>query len=290
MKSFRTISEKFDVILFDAYGVFNINGKLVPSALKVMEDLVSVGKKVGIVSNTTQISTVAEASYAKKGLIKGKHYHIFLTSGQVVYESIQAQNLEVPGARYYVFGTPNFKNPDPVPSLFSSSCYVRVNDLSNADFIYCGIPQICGEDRVNLEDFRPSLEELSKTKLPMLCANPDMKSLEDGRFVIRQGSISQLYQEMGNQVIYYGKPDARILDQAVALLGGNKSETLMVGDTLVTDVLAANRAGVQSCLTISGGITEDVLISANRTVNVENIQMMAQSLDVKTDYICFRIE
>ena len=115
MKIFRKIAEKFDVILFDAYGVFNINGKLVPNALKVMEDLVSAGKKVGIVSNTTQISAVAEASYAKKGLMKGKHYHIFLTSGQIVYESIQAQTLEVPGMRYYVFGTPNFKNPDPIP-------------------------------------------------------------------------------------------------------------------------------------------------------------------------------
>lgn len=290
MKIFRKIAEKFDVILFDAYGVFNINGKLVPNALKVMEDLVSAGKKVGIVSNTTQISAVAEASYAKKGLMKGKHYHIFLTSGQIVYESIQAQTLEVPGMRYYVFGTPNFKNPDPIPSLFSNSCYIRVNKLCDADFIYCGIPQIHGEDRVNLEDFRPSLEELSKTNLPMLCANPDMKSLEDGRFVIRQGSISQLYKELGGHVIYYGKPDERILEQAIALLEGNKSAALMVGDTLVTDILAANKAGIKSCLTISGGITEDALISKKQTVNVENIKIMEKSLGIKTDYICFRIE
>lgn len=290
MTQFKTIAERFNVVLFDAYGVFNINGILPPHTLKVMEDLVSSGKKVGIVSNTTQISAVAEASYAKKGLVKGKHYHIFVTSGQMVHDSIQAQTLEVPGARYYVFGTPNFQNPDPIPSLFSNSAYIRVNTPREADFIYCGIPQIHGEDRVNLEDFRPLLEELSQTKLPMLCANPDMKGLEDGRFVIRQGSISQVYKELGNQVVYYGKPDSRIIDRAIALLGGNKSETLMVGDTLVTDILAANRAGVKSCLTISGGITEDALISKDQTVNVANIQAMAKSLGVKTDYICFRVE
>ncbi len=290
MKKFREIAKNFNVFLFDAYGVFNINGKLESQALSVMEELVAGGKKVGIISNTTQTSAVAEIHYAKKGLIKGKHYHLFLTSGQIVYEAIQAQSLEVSGSRYYVFGTANFKNPDPEPALFSNSHYERVDNINEADFIYCGIPQINGEDQVKMDVFYPLLDKLVQSGLPLLCANPDMKALENGRFVIRQGSIAQAYKNLGGKVIFYGKPDARILDQAIALLNGNKEEALMVGDTLITDVLAANRAGIKACLTVSGGVTEDWLTERGQKVCDANIIALAGHFGVTVDYICFAVK
>ena len=35
-----------------------------------------------------------------------------------------------------------------------------------------------------------------------------------------------------------------------------RDKVLMIGDTLGTDILGANRAGIKSCLTIFGGVTE----------------------------------
>ncbi|MDR4314877.1 HAD-superfamily hydrolase [Niallia circulans] len=43
-----------------------------------------------------------------------------------------------------------------------------------------------------------------------------------------------------------GKPDPSIFEHAVSLIGVDKSECLMVGDNLMTDILGANRAGIKS--------------------------------------------
>jgi putative hydrolase of the HAD superfamily len=43
-----------------------------------------------------------------------------------------------------------------------------------------------------------------------------------------------------------GKPDPSIFDHALSLLSLKKEEAIMVGDNLMTDILGANRAGIQS--------------------------------------------
>ena len=43
-----------------------------------------------------------------------------------------------------------------------------------------------------------------------------------------------------------GKPDPSIFEYAVSLLGVDKSECLMVGDNLMTDILGANQTGIKS--------------------------------------------
>lgn len=43
-----------------------------------------------------------------------------------------------------------------------------------------------------------------------------------------------------------GKPDPSIFEYAVSLLGVDKSECLMVGDNVMTDILGANRTGIKS--------------------------------------------
>ncbi|WP_048718144.1 HAD family hydrolase, partial [Bacillus sp. 522_BSPC] len=43
-----------------------------------------------------------------------------------------------------------------------------------------------------------------------------------------------------------GKPDPSIFEHAVSLLGVDKSECLMVGDNLMTDIKGANKTGIKS--------------------------------------------
>lgn len=43
-----------------------------------------------------------------------------------------------------------------------------------------------------------------------------------------------------------GKPDASIFEHALEIMELDKDEVLMVGDNLMTDILGATRAGIQS--------------------------------------------
>lgn len=255
--------EKFDVIVVDAYGVFNFGQGISLSVINTFKKWMEQGKKVYILSNTTAVNDSCIKSYEKKGVVRGIHYSDVMTSGQFAYEDIQLGNLPIEGKKYYVFGTANFKKLDPIPAIFANSSYELVKDVDEADFIYCGIPQLidnegCPYDSTDISDFEVQVRELVKSKKPMLVANPDMTANEGGRFVVRQGTIGKLYQEMGGNVVTYGKPDPRIYDVLLERYCPTvcKDKVLMIGDTLRTDIKGAQRAGICGALVIEGGVTE----------------------------------
>jgi len=251
-KEFYQIVKHFSYLLVDSYGVIKFADGLSEKALKTLRELRLMGKTVILISNAT--FTDPEERYSRHGVIKGYHYDTFVTSGQYAQRDIKKGELPL-GRKYAVFGTANFKRLDEkVPDLFKGSHYKYVKNPQDADFFYCGIPQIEGEDRETVDDFRAELLYFVSLGLPMLCTNPDEIGQEDGRFVVRQGTLVKMYREFGGRVILYGKPDPRIFDFALGAIP--RDRVLVVGDTLTSDILGANRAGLKSCLTIFGGVTE----------------------------------
>ena len=67
------------------------------------------------------------------------------------------------------------------------------------------------------------------------------------------GSIGALLQtSTGQKPLVIGKPEAPMYEMALKILGSTASETLMIGDNLVTDIDGANRLGIPTVLTLSG--------------------------------------
>lgn len=279
----------FDLYLVDAYGPFVGAAGVSQAAIQVMADLVAAGKKVCVLSNASELAGDAVSRYHRKGLLSGVHYNSFMTSGQFVYEAIQRGALPVPGNKFYVFGVANFRDPEKLPTIFNDSVYEVVDTVQEADFAYCGIPQINGEDRMEITEFVPGLAEIKKAGLALVCANPDLRANKGGRFVVRQGIICEAYEQMGGKVIRYGKPDARIFDRVLADYGIARERVLMIGDTLGTDILGANRAGIKSCLVLDGGMTEYALEQRGWAVTEENIAALAHAQGAIPDYVCRRM-
>ena len=289
IKSSLKYLPEFDVYLVDAYGPFVGKNGVLKSAIAVMAELVAKGKQVHVLSNGTNLSTTAMDSYARKGLFKGKHYNTILTSGQFAYEVIQSQKLPVKGYKLYCFGTANFKNPEKLPAIFNDSVYSVVDTIEDADFAYCGIPQINGEDRLEVDEFLPELQRIKKAGLTLVCANPDLRANEGGQFVVRQGTIAQIYEEMGGNVVRYGKPDVGIFERVLKDYEGSREKVLMIGDTLGTDILGANRAGIKSCLVLDGGVTEYTLQQQCKNVSEESVKDLILSQEARPDFICWRM-
>lgn len=291
------ISDKFDVFLFDAYGVFWDAGKFFPGSREVMENLVKNGKIVYILSNTTQISEDAIASYEKKGMSKGVHYNEFVTSGEIarnllLNERLKFKNNENP-KNYYVFGSPNKK-------LFMGTKYQEVINLKDADFFYISTPQLTEEekdnaiqyknelfesklpndeasrkwDTTNQEIFRSKLKELFSFNLPAFNANPDFIAAESdkenniSRFVLRNGTIAFMYKEMGGEVFEIGKPHIITYEFVFNMLKNNginvsKDRICMIGDTIRTDIKGANDAGINGVLTVHTGVVANEAFKNN---------------------------
>ena len=210
------VSKQYDCYFFDAYGVFWNSSKMMDNVVDKMKELKKQGKKVVVLSNTTQLHDNAEKSYDKRGLKKGEHYDLFITSGDVFKSkvldgSIQNfinQNSGNSGnkqstTKVYVHGAPN-------SVLFENSNFEIVDSLDKADAVYLSIPQYTKEelkklgldpekdkflkksnltkegqperwDSVNLDVFKPFLDKCLNKGLPILNANPDASAPEKER-------------------------------------------------------------------------------------------------------------
>lgn len=261
-------SRDYSALLLDAYGVFwagNAQGAF-EGAQSTMARIFAQGKKIGIVSNSTQTSQKELSKYAAHGFIQGKHFHFLITSGDLAKDRFSSEQLPfpTPTKRYVLFCPPHprFAHPS---SLFADTPFQETNEVSNADFIYITIPHRDGEDLEEREAFRPMVERFLPSRKPMVCANPDRYAHENSppRPVVRQGTIASLYEEMGGQVFYCGKPYSPIyslaLDRLNRISPTAKEGVLMVGDTPETDVRGARAFGLHSALITHTGIMAERL-------------------------------
>lgn len=261
--TFNEISAPFPGILLDAYGVFwGGNGVgLLPGCKEIMEKLVASGKIVGILSNSTQLAQKEIDKLSTHGLIEGKHFHFLITSGEVTRAIFANQQLPfpTPNKKFYLFGEahPKFSSHQP---LFALSPYQETEDISKADFIYLSIPHIGGEDQLDPQVFFDKVLAFSDSKLPMVCANPDRFAHEGSpaRLVVRQGTIAAMYEKLGGEVFYIGKPSDKMFYAAMEAFFhyrlADQKEILMVGDTPETDIRGASAFGMSSALITTTGV------------------------------------
>jgi HAD superfamily hydrolase (TIGR01459 family) len=273
-----SISGHFLGILLDAYGVFwGGNGiGLLPGSKEVLKELVSSGKIVGILSNSTQLSIRERDKIKKAGLIQGEHYHFFITSGDVTRDFFQQYSSPFPVSqnKFFLFGGahPTFKSHE---AIFQDSPFTETQDLKEADFIYISVPHRGGEDQTDPHLFKFQVDQVLSSGLPMVCANPDRFAHEGNppRAVVRQGSIAALYEQAGGSVVYFGKPSPLAFAAAMEQfrLHGleNPATILMVGDTPETDIRGAKLAGMASALITQTGIMADRIDQQGEDVAIQ---------------------
>lgn len=87
--------------------------------------------------------------------------------------------------------------------------------------------------------------------------------VEDG-FLPGAGSVvAAIATASGKQPTVIGKPETLMMTTAVAQLGASASKTVMIGDRLDTDILAAARAGLTTALVLTGVTTREDLAGSD---------------------------
>jgi HAD superfamily hydrolase (TIGR01459 family) len=276
MNHFETVCpliDRYSAYILDAYGVFWGGNEVAvfPHAEELMRTLVQQGKIVVILSNSTQLASLEVKKFHTHGLIQEEHFHCVITSGELARAQLLNNTLPSPTQKkcFYVLGGahPHFPN---ALALFHDTGYTMTESLDDADFIYLSVPHINGEDVVDPELFTEQVRSVLPRKLPLLCANPDRFAHEGKppRAVVRQGSLAALYEQLGGEVYYIGKPYPNAYTETLNRLSQytitSPSHILMIGDTPETDILGGNRAGVHTALiTATGMFMERCLINKN---------------------------
>lgn len=310
--SLNDIADKFDLFLFDAYGVFWEGNGFYKNSRETMSGLVKQGKKVVIISNTTVLHDDIVTTYIKRGLQPEIDYSYIMTSGDLLRSRLLKGDISFTSCanplKYYVIGLPHDK-------AFNGSKYVKTDVLEEADFVYCGVPFMFEKDverypqykslywpakndkdrgmiwdTLTAEPFVDIVNKVTALHRPVLNANPDFTAKEghpmvpdsQAVFVVRNGTIAEMFRTRGAEVLEFGKPHANIYEYAFEILQNKgvfvyKSRTCMIGDTVRTDVKGGINAGVTPVLCTETGVTAEEISNGN---SVESL-CKAENIDVQ---------
>lgn len=242
--------KSYDALIFDIWGVLYDGVNLYPGTTKFLNSMINSDKKVIFLSNTPRPGTIMTNKFINWGINMDKA--VIYTSGDAVREQLVNWNDDVfkkMGKKCYHLGAD--RNQD----ILRDISIDLTDDISKADFIL--LSAFLEEDE-DLTTHDKVLKKAVEMNIPAICANPDVTAYQGNKIRYCPGTFANKYKEFGGIVHYYGKPDSRLFDAAINkhLSGIDRSKILMIGDTMDTDILGSNRAGIDSALVLSGNGSE----------------------------------
>lgn len=247
LSGLRDIAQGYDGFILDLWGVIHDGTTPYAGAPEALAELRRLGKKTVMLSNAPRRAATLVGQMKRIGIPRDLYGDV-ISSGEAVYQEITTKRdpwFAALGRRCFHLGTERDKD------LFVGLDVDLVGTLDNADFILNTGPD---GFEATVEDFAPLLDAAARQGLPMVCANPDLVVMVQGRPMICAGSLALYYQGIGGDVRYRGKPDPAIYDVCLDRLGiAERSRVLAVGDGFRTDVAGAHAARLDS-LFVTGGI------------------------------------
>ncbi len=255
------IATHFDTFLLDSFGVLNIGATAIPGAVERIEELRTLGKRIIVVTNAAGYPKhVQIAKYKKLG---------FEFAPQDIVSSRGTALAAIASAPDYTWGlmaAPGF-GLDELDHLKTQFLEDDPTVYDTVDAFFLLGSSIWTEARQNLLE-----ASLHRNLRPIFVGNPDIVApVEDG--LTRQPGhyAHRLADATGVQPQFFGKPFSNIFEQAFMRLDGDfdPARTLMVGDTLHTDILGGRAAGVKTALISDyGSLAETDVKAAIKASNI----------------------
>lgn len=247
MSGFADLAAQYDGFIVDLWGVVHNGVKPYPGAIECLQQLRALDKRVVFLSNAPRRAAAVGRALAAMGIMP-ELYAGIMSSGEAVHSALRHRTepeFAQLGTRFYHLG------PERDRDIFDSLPLTEVAAPGQADFLLNTGP----DDQLGPEDpsvYDPILRQALSVCLPMVCANPDLEVVRDGKRIICAGLLARIYEDRGGKVINRGKPDPAIYAPTLALLGTEKARTLAIGDSLRTDMQGAMAAGIDACWVLSG--------------------------------------
>ena len=252
VSSLADISDAYDAILCDVWGVLHDGKAAFPPASDALVAYRKRGGAVALITNAPRPSPPVEAQLLRLGVSRDA-FDAVVTSGDVTISLIAARG----DAPLHHIG------PQRDLSLFDA-VEARIGQRpqrvgpDEAAYIVCtGLEHDHIEIPAHYDD---RLARLAARRLPFLCANPDVVIHRGADLVYCAGALAQAYEALGGEVAYAGKPHPPIYEAALAAcaqaLGRKPARVLAIGDGFRTDVNGARAQGLD-VLFVAGGIHRD---------------------------------
>jgi HAD superfamily hydrolase (TIGR01459 family) len=239
------LASGYDVLLCDVWGVIHNGVTAFPEACDALARMRQDGGTVVLITNSPRPADGLMLQLDRIGVPRGS-YDGIVSSGDVT----RAVIAERPGQTVFLIGPPR-----DLPIF--AGLHVSLVDAETADYVVCS--GLFDDTRETPEDYRQLLTRLQARGLFMVCANPDVVVERGDQLVYCAGALADLYQTLGGDVLFAGKPYpplyVRALAKAEAARGAKVplDRVLAIGDSVRTDLKGAASLGVD-CLFMTSGI------------------------------------
>jgi len=230
---------EFDVFLLDAFGVLNIGETAIEGVPERVARLQRAGKRVLLVSNAAGLPHAdLMAKYTRLGyrFADGD----VITSRKTTLQAVRSE----PRWKWGLMaderhGRGDLEDLDVIHLANDARAY----DAADA-FLLLGSATWTDARQTLLE------QSLLRTPRPVYVGNPDIVAPREKGFSTEPGSYAHRFADASKTApMFFGKPFGNIFDLAFAQLGKfDPDRTIMVGDSLHTDVLGGQAAGVKTAL------------------------------------------
>jgi HAD superfamily hydrolase (TIGR01459 family) len=239
------IAPDHDAVICDVWGVLHNGRRKFDPAIDAMRRFRAARGPVVLLSNAPRPPEGVIALFDKLDVPRD-FYDAIVTSGGEAREDLIRRTAR--GKRLKLF----YLGPQRDHPLFEG-LNIELTEAEIADVVLC--TGLYDDETETPDDYRDILESFRLRNLLFLCANPDIVVQRGDKLVYCAGAIAKLYESMGGEVIYYGKPYEPIFAAAMRELykHGAAKRPLIIGDGVETDIVGANRMNIDA-LFIVGGI------------------------------------
>ena len=241
------ISDSYSGFLIDEWGTLHdgqMPYKNVLDALKMLKDR---HKQIIILSNSGQRESQARNRLEGMGF-DNTHFDHVVTSTELTWKMLNGETddiLKIPGHKCLLLNRGGNR------SILNETQIETVDNVDDADFIL--LTGSDAPDKLLHNHYDAMLREASRKRLHMICANPELKIVIDGKTLLGSGDIARRYTEFGGVVTYIGKPFPHMYHYALSLFKDIfPSQVAMIGDSLSQDVRGAHSIGMDSALVANG--------------------------------------
>ena len=241
---FSEIAPNYDVILSDVWGVVHNGVQAFPAACDALMRARARGAAVIYITNAPRTNE-AVGRMLDRLHVPRETYDAMASSGDVTRAVIKARR----GQSLCHIG------PERDHSVFAG-LDVTFETLERADYVVC--TGLFDDETEGPEDYRGRLQTMLARKLFMVCGNPDVVVERGDKLIYCAGAVADLYQTMGGEVLYAGKPYKPIYEMALDLAKKARGRdvapgrVLAIGDSVRTDLKGARTMGVDFLFITSG--------------------------------------
>ncbi|MFT6866530.1 MAG: HAD superfamily hydrolase (TIGR01450 family) [Cyclobacteriaceae bacterium] len=250
---FKSIISNYKTIFFDAFGVLKNHRGLLPGIQQTFEYLEQEDIDFFIITNDSSRGPIELAmSYQEAGIKQITHDKI-ISSGMLAREYLK---LKVKSGTIAYLGTS--QSAHYIETIGLKTISVSDVDLNNVG----DISTVVFLDDEGFDwntDINKVVNLLRFHNITAIVCNTDKTyPIAKNEVSLAIGSIANVVESIvGKEFIRFGKPDAQMFIFAYehALRNGKeveKSDILMVGDTLTTDIIGGNKFGLDTVLVLSG--------------------------------------